>query len=100
MAKQDLLRKFSNKFGSEKGKLMEEAVSFASAAHEGQKRESGEPYIIHPIAVAEYLLDMGMDAATVIAGVLHDTVEDGANITRDEISKKFSRSCTFGGWRY
>ena len=69
---------------------MEEAVAFAAAVHEGQKRESGEPYIIHPIAVAEYLMDMGMDSATVIAGVLHDTVEDGRNISLDEISKRFS----------
>ena len=69
---------------------MEEAVAFATAVHEGQKRESGEPYIIHPIAVAEYLMDMGMDSATVIAGVLHDTVEDGKDISLDEISKRFS----------
>ena len=69
---------------------MEEAVAFATAVHEGQKRESGEPYIIHPIAVAEYLMDMGMDSATVIAGVLHDTVEDGRDISLDEISRRFS----------
>ena len=69
---------------------MEEAVAFATAVHGEQKRESGEPYIVHPLAVAEYLLDMGMDAATVIAGVLHDTVEDGKDITVDDIAKRFS----------
>ena len=90
MAREELLQKFNAKFGPEKGKTMEEAVAFATAVHEGQKRESGEPYIIHPIAVAEYLFDMGMDAATVIAGVLHDTVEDGKGITLDEIAKRFS----------
>ncbi len=90
MAREELLQKFSAKFGPEKGKTMEEAVAFAAAVHEGQKRESGDPYIIHPIAVAEYLMDMGMDSATVIAGVLHDTVEDGRNISLDEISKRFS----------
>ena len=90
MAREELLQKFSAKFGPEKGKTMEEAVAFATAVHEGQKRESGEPYIIHPIAVAEYLMDMGMDSATVIAGVLHDTVEDGKDISLDEISKRFS----------
>ena len=90
MAKEELLRKFSAKFGPEKGKTMEEAVAFASVVHEEQKRESGEPYIVHPIAVAEYLLDMGMDAATVIAGVLHDTVEDGKNVTVEQIARKFS----------
>ena len=90
MAREELLQKFSAKFGPEKGKTMEEAVAFATAVHGAQKRESGEPYIIHPLAVAEYLLDMGMDAATVIAGVLHDTVEDGQNVTVDEIAKRFS----------
>lgn len=90
MAKEELLQKFSAKFGPEKGKTMEEAVAFASHAHEAQKRESGEPYIVHPIAVSEYLLDMGMDAATVIAGVLHDTVEDGKDITVEDISRRFS----------
>ena len=57
MAREELLQKFSAKFGPEKGKTMEEAVAFAAAVHEGQTRESGEPYIIHPIAVAEYLLE-------------------------------------------
>ena len=90
MAREELLQKFNAKFGPEKGKTMEEAVAFATAVHEGQKRESGEPYIIHPIAVAEYLMDMGMDSATVIAGVLHDTVEDGRDISLDEISRRFS----------
>ena len=70
MAREELLQKFSAKFGPEKGKTMEEALAFAAAVHEGQTRESGEPYIIHPIAVAEYLMDMGMDWATVVAGVL------------------------------
>ena len=90
MAREELLQKFKAKYGPEKGKTMEEALAFATAVHEGQKRESGEPYIIHPIAVAEYLLDMGMDAATVIAGVLHDTVEDGKDISLEEISRRFS----------
>ncbi|MBQ7277915.1 MAG: bifunctional (p)ppGpp synthetase/guanosine-3',5'-bis(diphosphate) 3'-pyrophosphohydrolase [Clostridia bacterium] len=90
MAKEELLQKFKAKFGPETGKVMEDAVAFATAAHAGQKRESGEPYIIHPIAVAEYLLDMGMDSATVIAGVLHDTVEDVEGVTVEVISKRFS----------
>ena len=90
MAREELLSKFSAQFGAEKGKTMEEAVAFATAVHAAQKRESGEPYIVHPIAVSEYLLDMGMDAATVIAGVLHDTVEDGQGVTVDEIARRFS----------
>lgn len=56
--------------------MVKKAYEFASKAHEKQKRESGEPYIIHPIAVAEILADMGMDTSTIIAGLLHDVIED------------------------
>lgn len=49
-------------------------MTIAWEAHDGQKRKSGEPYIIHPVAVACILGDLGMDAETVIAGLLHDTV--------------------------
>ena len=55
---------------------LEHAVEFAHAAHKGQKRKSGEPYISHPIAVASTLMDWDMDIDTVMAGILHDTVED------------------------
>ena len=91
MGKEELLSKFNAKFGAEKGKTMENAVAFAARVHEGQLRESGEPYIIHPIAVAEYLLDMGMDAPTIIAGVLHDTVEDGDAIGIADVEKQFGK---------
>ena len=50
------------------------ALFIAFVAHDGQKRKSGEPYIIHPVAVAAILGDLGMDAETIIAGLLHDTV--------------------------
>lgn len=55
---------------------LEHAIDMASKAHVGQKRKSGEPYIIHPLSVAAILVDWGMDIDTVLAGVLHDTVED------------------------
>ena len=51
-------------------------VDFAARAHRGQRRADGSPFVTHPIAVATILADMEMDAATVCAGVLHDTVED------------------------
>ena len=70
---------------------MARALAFAEHVHAGQKRESGEPYIIHPVAVAGYLLDMGMDEATIIAGLLHDTVEDGDNVSLTDIEKQFGR---------
>jgi guanosine-3',5'-bis(diphosphate) 3'-pyrophosphohydrolase len=56
--------------------LVEEAFAFAHAAHQGQLRRSGEPYITHPVAVAGILAELGMDSETLAAGLLHDTVED------------------------
>ena len=64
------------------------AYQYANKAHENIKRKSGEPYIIHPVAVAQILIDNDMDSATIIAGLLHDVVED-TSITLDEIEKKF-----------
>ena len=55
---------------------LEHAFEVASGAHEGQVRKSGEPYITHPVAVAEILAELGMDQATITAALLHDTVED------------------------
>ena len=71
MTKEELLQRFTQKFGPQEGETMARALAFAEHVHAGQKRESGEPYIIHPVAVAGYLLDMGMDEATIIAGLLH-----------------------------
>ena len=70
------------------------AVEFATKAHEGQKRKSGEPYIVHPKAVMETLIEWGMDEDTVIAGVLHDTVED-TEVTLDDVKKEFGESVAF-----
>ena len=56
--------------------LIMRAYIFAASAHEGVVRRSGEPYISHPIAVAHELAQMGLDEASVAAGLLHDTVED------------------------
>ena len=52
------------------------AFEVANEAHSGQIRKSGEPYITHPVAVAEILAELGMDQATITAALLHDTVED------------------------
>ncbi len=64
------------------------AYEFANTAHTGQMRDSGEPYIIHPIAVACILIDLGMDTDTICAGLLHDVAED-TEFSIDDISKKF-----------
>lgn len=73
---------------------IDRAVEVAKKAHEGQFRKTGEPYIIHPLAVKKILEDWGMDEDTIIAGVLHDTVED-TTLTLDDIRKEFGESVAF-----
>ena len=72
----------------------EHAIDFAIKAHEGQKRKSGEPYVTHPLAVAATLIDWGMDIDTVLAGVLHDTVED-TDATLESIENLFGHDVAF-----
>lgn len=66
------------------------AIDFAGQKHAGQKRKSGEDYITHPLSVAALLIDWQMDIDTVVAGVLHDTVED-TDATLSEVRKQFGR---------
>lgn len=68
--------------------MLTRAYRFASAAHEGQKRKSGEPFIVHPIEVAIILADLRMDAETVCAALLHDTVED-TEVTAEVVEEEF-----------
>lgn len=70
------------------------AIDFATHAHYGQKRKSGEPYITHPLAVAGILIDWAMDIDTILAGVLHDTIED-TDATLDEIESLFGHDVAF-----
>lgn len=76
------------KFSAADQRLLASAEAFARQAHAGQKRKSGHAYITHPLAVAQALSDWGMDAETLAAGLLHDTVEDcGVSVT--EIEQQF-----------
>ena len=68
--------------------LIIDAYHFAESAHEGQKRNSGEKYFIHPVNVAMILADLNMDTDTIVAGLLHDVIED-TDITYEEIAEKF-----------
>ncbi len=68
--------------------VLDKALEYASRMHDGQYRATGEPYIIHPIAVANLLLDIGMDHSTVAAALLHDCIEDTPS-TSDEITELF-----------
>ena len=69
--------------------LVKKAYEFAESAHREQVRKSGEPYFIHPVSVASILTDLMIDAPTIAAGFLHDTVEDCKDITLDTIQKEF-----------
>lgn len=69
---------------------IKDALEFAKQKHAGQKRLSGEPYIIHPISVAQILLDWDMDRDTVVAGLLHDVVED-TNTSLLDVEEEFGR---------
>ncbi len=64
------------------------AYEFGAAAHAGQTRKTGEPYITHPVAVAQELAEMHLDSEAIIAAILHDTVEDTA-ASLDDISEQF-----------
>lgn len=76
-------------FGDKDKKLILSAYEFAKNAHRGQKRLSGDDYIIHPITVAKSLISLGLDASTVSAGLLHDVPED-TDFSIDDIKKNFS----------
>ncbi|MCQ2422444.1 MAG: bifunctional (p)ppGpp synthetase/guanosine-3',5'-bis(diphosphate) 3'-pyrophosphohydrolase [Lachnospiraceae bacterium] len=67
---------------------IEKAYEIAKAAHGNQRRKSGEPYIIHPLSVAIILAELEMDKETIIAGILHDVVED-TSVTDEELKKEF-----------
>ena len=66
------------------------AYRFSAAAHEGQMRKSGEPYISHPVAVAGILAELHLDVPTLIAALLHDVVED-TGVTKQEVSDQFGK---------
>ena len=69
--------------------MIEKAYQVANAAHKGQCRKSGEPYIIHPLCVAIILADLELDKETIVAGILHDVAEDTV-MTVEEIAQEFS----------
>lgn len=74
--------------------LIEKAYAFSAKAHEKDVRYSGEPYFVHPSAAAKILAELGMDAPTVAAGLLHDAIEDG-RATAEEVEKEFGKEVLF-----
>ena len=85
------LRKIIEESGKEYDReKIQAAYELAAEKHQQQKRSSGEPYIIHPLSVAAILVGLGMDSESVMAGLLHDVVED-TDCTVEEITKQFGR---------
>ena len=83
-----LLNKLETYLPPDQVDQIREAYEFGAQAHEGQKRMSGEPYIAHPVAVADLLADLHLDAQTIVAAILHDVIEDTPT-AKAEIAEKF-----------
>ncbi|MBS6644940.1 MAG: bifunctional (p)ppGpp synthetase/guanosine-3',5'-bis(diphosphate) 3'-pyrophosphohydrolase [Clostridiaceae bacterium] len=84
----DLVKSIRKYHPSDDISMVEKAYRIAYEAHKDQKRKSGEPYIIHPLCVAIILADLELDKETIVAGILHDVVEDTV-MTGDEVAKVF-----------
>ena len=84
----DLIRSIYKYHPSDDITMVEKAYIIAREAHKDQKRKSGEPYIIHPLCVAIILADLELDKESIIAGILHDVVED-AGVTREQLEEAF-----------
>ncbi|MEK7628992.1 MAG: RelA/SpoT family protein [Patescibacteria group bacterium] len=91
---QEILAKILAKYSPNEAEIIQKAYTFAEQAHTGQKRDSGENYIIHPLSVAQILADFNMDHETVSAGLLHDVLED-TKTTPEILEKEFGTNITF-----
>lgn len=87
---QDLLNKLKE-YNPEEVGIVNKAYEYANLLHNGQKRQSGEPYISHPLNVAYILAEMHADRDTICAGLLHDTLED-TDITKEDIAHYFNQN--------
>ncbi|HAC56414.1 TPA: bifunctional (p)ppGpp synthetase/guanosine-3',5'-bis(diphosphate) 3'-pyrophosphohydrolase [Candidatus Saccharibacteria bacterium] len=94
MRKRELMLLASRSYTDEEQTELISAINFAIEKHKGQKRKSGEAFVTHPLAVASILIDWGLDIDTVLAGVLHDTVED-TETSLPTIENLFGRDVAF-----
>jgi len=85
----EMLERLSKYSTAEQLQLVQKAYDFAADAHEGQTRRSGEAFISHPVHVASILVELQLDAPSVAAALLHDTVEDVEGVTLDIVEKQF-----------
>jgi guanosine-3',5'-bis(diphosphate) 3'-pyrophosphohydrolase len=90
----DILDKAQAYLTAEELEMIEKAYIYSATVHQGQVRLSGEPYLTHPMEVAGILVDMKLDAATIISGLLHDTVEDTLT-TQEQIEEEFGKDVAF-----
>ena len=86
----DILEKVTPRLGEKDIAVLQKAYVFAARAHKGQVRRSGEPYLSHPLEVAGMLADMNLDRTTLVAGLLHDVLED-TDVTAAEIREAFGK---------
>ena len=84
----ETLEKIKENYSFSEEERLYKAYTYAQTAHAGQKRASGEPYFIHPCAVANILMDLGLDEATIAAALLHDVIED-TPATAEDIQREF-----------
>lgn len=84
----ELCELMKSTYSEEEQAKVKRAYMIASEAHKDQRRYSGEPYIMHPVAVARILFNLGMDHESIIAAILHDTVED-TNVSLEDLSHEF-----------
>ena len=87
---EDLIKKVKNYNPFLNKAALIKAYTFALKAHHNQKRDSGDPYLVHPVAVADILCDLKLDSATITTGLLHDTIED-TKATYKTVEKEFGK---------
>ena len=90
----DILDKAQTYLAADELEMIQKAYIYSATVHQGQVRLSGEPYLTHPMEVAGILVDMKMDSATIISGLLHDTIEDTLT-TKEQIDQEFGKDVTF-----
>ena len=86
----ELFEKLTKSYSNKDKNILQKAFDLASAGHIDQKRDSGEPYITHPLHVAIYLSELSMDLDTIVSAILHDLIED-TDITYNDIKKEFGK---------
>ena len=86
----ELVEKVQSYYPAADGEIIRTAYEFSAKVHQGQKRRSGEPYLTHPMAVADLIAELKLDVPSIVGGLLHDTVEDTL-ATLDEIKSLFGR---------